>query len=185
MGLDNVLRTPRLELRASSEEMFDGFWAAIEASLPALAPWMTWAVDPKPEHIRDFLRRAQEQWASGPDRPFTVFKDGVAAGQCSLDRVDPLARGCEIGYWLRSDLVGHGLMTEAASAVVDYAFAMELHRVELRAGVDNYDSNRIAEKLGFRFEGVLREAGLGSGGHYDMNVHGLLRTDARPRPERS
>lgn len=160
--------------------MFERFWAAIETSLPELGLWMPWAVEPKAENTRDFLTRAQEQWRSGRDRPFTIFKDGEICGQCSLDRVDPLVLTGEVGYWLRSDLAGQGLMTEAASAVLDYGFGMNLHRIELHAGVENHASNRIAQKLGFRREGILRGAGLGSNGHYDMHIYGLLRTDERP-----
>lgn len=182
--MENVLRTDRLELRPTSSEIFDGFWSAIEMSLAELSPWMHWAPDVDQESIRSFLRRSEEKWSSGDDRPFTIFDHGEPAGQCSLDRVDRLTGSCEIGYWLRTDLIGRGLMTEAASAVVDYAFSTErVHRIELRAGVENYDSNRVAEKLGFRREGMLRQAGFGARGHYDMNVYGLLRTDERlPAP---
>jgi ribosomal-protein-serine acetyltransferase len=181
-----VLQTERLELRPTAPEMFDAFWAAIEASLEELAPWMTWAVDPDPEHTRDFLIRASESWASGTDRPFTIFMAGRPCGQCSLDHVDALVRGCEIGYWMRSDVCGRGLMTEAAAAVVRYGFdEIGLHRIELHAGIENHASNRVATKLGFQKEGILRQAGLGAAGYYDINVYGLLTSDPRRTDRRA
>ena len=178
-----ILSTPRLELVPTGPHLFDGLWAAIEASLSELAPWMDWAAAPDPDRTRGFTVRAAEAWASGDDRAFTLVHDGAVCGHCALMRVDVLARQCEIGYWLRSDLCGKGLMTEAAIAIVDYGFREEaFHRIELHAGIDNAPSIRIAEKIGFRREGVLRERGFGSGGHYDMFVYGLLEGDPRAAP---
>jgi ribosomal-protein-serine acetyltransferase len=175
-----VLRTDRLELRPSEPAFFDEFWASTERSLEELAPWMPWALTRDPNATRAFLARARDSWRAGTDRAFTVFIDGEACGHCALDHFDPLVRSCEIGYWLRSDLCGRGLMTEAAGAVVDYGFdELGVHRIELHAGIGNHASNRIAAKLGFRYEGVLREAGFGADGHFDMNVYGLLATDPR------
>lgn len=175
-----ILRTRRLELHPTAMHLFDGLWAAIEASLAELRPWMAWAPGAQADNTRDFVSLSEEKWSTGLDRPFTLVMDETVVGQCSLDRVDPLANQCEIGYWLRSDLAGRGLMTEAASAVVEFGFTeMRLHRIELHAGIDNAASIRVAEKLGFRREGVVRERGLGAGGYYDMYVYGLLETDER------
>lgn len=72
-------------------------------------------------------------------------------------------------------------MTEAGRAVISFAFeVLDVHRIELHAGVSNKPSIRVAEKLGFQREGVLREAGRGAGGFYDAFVYGLLTTDVRP-----
>jgi ribosomal-protein-serine acetyltransferase len=176
-----ILRTPRLELRPTGPHVFDELWTASEASLPELRPWMAWAVDHNPEDARKFVVASEEGWRSGSAYNFTIFENGVAAGNCGLNRVDSLALSSEIGYWLRSDLCGRGLMTEAASAVIDFGFEeVHLHRIELHAGVDNVASIRVAEKLGFQREGLLRGRGLGAAGHYDMYAYGLLEDDDRP-----
>jgi RimJ/RimL family protein N-acetyltransferase len=181
-----VLTTARVRLVPTGPQVFDDLWAAIEASRPELSPWMPWAVDPTPAAVREFTERAAERWSTGSDRPFTLVVEGRACGQCSLDRVDTLAHQCEIGYWLRSDLAGRGLMTEAAAAVVEFGFAeCALHRIELHAGIENAASIRVAEKLGFQREGLLRGRGLGAAGYYDMYVYGLLEGDDRPVTRRS
>jgi RimJ/RimL family protein N-acetyltransferase len=175
-----ILRTARMELHPTAPGFADGLWAAIQSSLRELAPWMAWAVDPSEEDTRSFAERSVDNWDSGAAYNFTIVVDGVAAGQCGLDRVDSLANQCEIGYWMRSDLAGRGLMTEGAAAVVSLAFdEAGLHRIELHAGLKNLASNRIAEKLGFQREGILRDRGLGAGGYYDMYVYGLLESDRR------
>lgn len=176
-----MLRTKRLELRPSGPELVDEVWGAIQSSLAELRPWMSWAAEASRETTLEFLRSCAQEWASGRDRNFTIFMNGSACGGCSLMRIDPLSMSGEIGYWMRSDLCGKNLMTEAAYEVVSFGFWQEgLHRIELRAGVENHASIRVAEKLGFRREGTHRHGGRGASRFYDNYSYGLLNNDPRP-----
>lgn len=64
----------------------------------------------------------------------------------------------EVGYWIRRDARGRGLMTRAVVLVSRYAFASGAERVFLRADPENVASCRVAEKAGFTREGVMRSA---------------------------
>ena len=65
----------------------------------------------------------------------------------------------EIGYWIRADARGRGCTTRAVVLLARWALAREdVARVQLRADVENEPSCRVAEKAGFRLEGVLRSA---------------------------
>lgn len=176
-----ILETSRLVLKPTHPDWFEDLWSAVERSRTELRVWMHWAIEPDADEQLDFMRKAEREWKEGHERHFTLFYEGSTCGHCSLDHADPVDSSFEMGYWLRSDLCGRRLMTEAVRAVVDYAFeVIEAHRIELHAGVDNQASIRVAEKVGFRREGVLREAGRGAGGFYHSYVYGLLKTDERP-----
>ena len=54
-----------------------------------------------------------------------------------------------------------------------------VHRVVIRAGVENVRSRAIAERLGFTMEGVARGEGRGSGGFYDLAVYAILEDEWR------
>ena len=80
-------------------------------------------------------------------------------GVVGLDSCVHLHRSCELGYWLRRDATGKGLMTEAANASVEFAFSrMAMHRIRCAAATDNFPSLRVIQRLGFRFEGIFRQA---------------------------
>jgi RimJ/RimL family protein N-acetyltransferase len=64
----------------------------------------------------------------------------------------------EIGYWVRRDARRRGAITRALALVSDVAFEEGAARLQLRAAVENTASRRVAEKAGFRLEGVLRAA---------------------------
>jgi len=74
--------------------------------------------------------------------------------------LSPITNGVgEIGYWIRADARGRGVPTRALTLLVRWALARDdVERVQLRADVDNIGSRRVAEKAGFRLEGVLRSA---------------------------
>ncbi len=63
----------------------------------------------------------------------------------------------ELGYIVRRDAWGRGIIGEAAQAVVNYGFAVEgLRRIFADADPDNIGSIRIAEKCGMTYEGRLK-----------------------------
>jgi RimJ/RimL family protein N-acetyltransferase len=62
-----------------------------------------------------------------------------------------------IGYWVAAWARGRGVCTRALRLLVRYALdELELHRVELITDPDNVASQRVAEKVGFQREGVMR-----------------------------
>lgn len=175
-----ILETTRLTLHATSPEHVDGLWRAVEPSLPELRVWLAWAVDPTINETRVFAEDAAHNWERESGFSFTILFGGEPAGGIALNGYVPLIRRAEMGYWLRSDLARRGLMTEAASAVVEFGFEdVGLHRIELRAAPGNAASIRIAEKLGFRREGRVRDGSRGADGFYDCEVFGLLEGDPR------
>ena len=78
--------------------------------------------------------------------------DGTPIGACGLGFAGPVP---ELGYWLGVPYWGKGYATEAARAVIDYAF-QELGHAALQAGarVTNPGSRRVLEKCGFQWTGV-------------------------------
>ena len=177
--LPRVLETDRLRLEATVPAHAGGLWAAIEASLPELTTFMAWAPSASLPNTVTFTERMEKKREELTDWSFTIFLGDEVAGNISLMGYDALADLAEVGYWLRSDLCGRGLMTEAGRAVVDFGFDhVGCHRLELRAAETNPASIRVAEKLGFVREGVLWEANRApDGGRYDMHIFGLLATD--------
>jgi ribosomal-protein-alanine N-acetyltransferase len=88
--------------------------------------------------------------------PWVLTYEGRLVGQVTVSGVTyGSLRAAHIGYWLDQQYAGHGLMPFAVAMVCDHAFdTMHLHRLEIAMRVENVPSRRVAEKLGFRFEGV-------------------------------
>jgi RimJ/RimL family protein N-acetyltransferase len=84
----------------------------------------------------------------------------------------------ELGYWIAHREWGKGYATEATSEMVKFAFeTMKLHRLEANHLVRNPSSGRVIEKLGFRYEGLLRESYLKDGSYEDLKYYGFLASE--------
>lgn len=110
-----------------------------------------------------------------------VRRDGGAlVGPMSLHHVDLGERSAQVGYWTALEARGEGLTLAGLRLLSAWALdpaGLGLERLELRADADNRGSRAVAERAGFRLEGVLRGVERRKGRRFDQAVHGLLATD--------
>jgi len=63
----------------------------------------------------------------------------------------------QISYWIDRNQVKKGLMTEVLARVIRFGFKqLELEKIYLKTLSDNYQSQRLARRVGFSREGDLR-----------------------------
>ena len=106
---------------------------------------------------------------------FTIRSGDAFAGLIGFKSADAGKRSIEIGYWLREEQQGKGIMTAAVRALCDLAFGeMGMRRVEIRCGTGNLPSNRIPQRLGFRRSHVeVQGEQLSDGAWIDLDVYVL------------
>ena len=86
---------------------------------------------------------------------FAITKDGELVGSIGM-RVNRFGGG-HIGYWCAREARGQGLTPRALRLVCRFGIEeLGLGRLELVTDPDNMASQRVAEKVGFTREGVLR-----------------------------
>lgn len=125
---------------------------------------------------------AAEQRARGAGDHYGMLRreDDALVGCLWTTHTDWLARVTEVAYAVTPHARGFGL---AAEAVDGLAIALLLEhgfqRVELRVAPGNLASRRVAEKAGFTYEGLLRNAGHLHSGRVDLEVWSLVTADLR------
>ncbi len=86
----------------------------------------------------------------------------------------------EIGYWLLPHFWRKGIMPEVIPVMIRHLFAhWKLHRLEAIIEDGNETSWRLAEKLGFKYEGKLREAEIKNGKRIDLLLYSLLASESK------
>ena len=133
---------------------------AIAESFAELHEWMPWAARlPSVDESERFVREAAANYVRRSDLPLFLRDRNTREfiGASGLHRIDWSVPRMEIGYWCRTSRVGRGYVTEAVLAIARLAFdVLRAERVEIRTDTANTRSWRIAERLGFTLEGVLR-----------------------------
>jgi ribosomal-protein-serine acetyltransferase len=160
----------------------------VEANYKRLAHWIPDAFQAPPtlEGVRTNLERAGQAWLEGSLLPLSIAvkeENGWRLVGWAQLVIDGPARSAEVGYWLDADFEGRGLVSRAVTAVLDHAFGpLGLHRVGLQTTVDNVRSRRLAQRLGFTQEGILREAAAFPDERRDLVVYGLLAREWHKAP---
>jgi RimJ/RimL family protein N-acetyltransferase len=140
-----------------------------------------WTTVPSPytrEDARVFVEEISPRlWADGTAATFAVLDatSGDVLASVGLHGISPRDRTAELGFWCAAPARGTGVVTQASAAVCRWGFgALGLQRVEWVAEVGNAGSRRVADKLGFRLEGVARARVRHEGQPRDAWVAGLL-----------
>jgi RimJ/RimL family protein N-acetyltransferase len=105
----------------------------------------------------------------------TRSEDGTLLGAIGLEILRKHERA-ELGYWIGKPYWGNGYCTEAARAVVNYAFeTLRLNRVEAWHFANNEASGRVMRNIGMKYEGRQVQKIKKWGRFEDIIVYGLTR----------
>ena len=139
-----------VRLRAPDPIDAAGIADAMNSSLAHLGRFLEWADQPATvdaQAVRQAI--AREAFDAGGDAMYTIFEGDEVVGAIGLHR--RLGPGAlEIGYWLREDAEGRGIMTAAVTGALRLAFEVDgAERVVIRCHPDNARSAAIPARLGF------------------------------------
>jgi len=177
-----TLKTPRLLLRPFAETDTDVIFA-LQSCARILRYWDSppWTDRSQAEQFIAFCKQI-EQEGTGARLAIERSTDNVFIGWCGLSRWNPIHRSARTGYCLHDTAWGNGFATEAAGALLQWAFdTLDLNRVQTETDTRNIASSRVLEKLGFIREGTLREDCVVNGQVSDSWVYGLLRREWKVR----
>jgi ribosomal-protein-serine acetyltransferase len=171
---------PGLHLTQLHPDDTEELFALTDANRAHLRRWLPWLdITRVSATTAKFIAQTQREATAGTGLHFAIYEQNIIVGNISYVRIDPANRGAYIGYWLAEDAQGRGIMTRAVTALYTYGFAkMDLHRQVILCAEKNTASCAVAERCGFQFEGVSRDAEWLYDAYVSLRVYARLRTDA-------
>ena len=168
-----------LELRLLEVRHAEAVFAVVDRNRAYLRQWLPWLdVSVTPDDTRNFIKKSLNEFASGEGLVAGVWDDGHLIGVISYNFIDRWNRIAHFGYWIASGHQGKGVMTKACRAMVDYAFdELGLNRVEIRCATGNTKSCAIPQRLGFKQEGIQRQAEWLYDHFVDLVIYAMLASD--------
>lgn len=176
-----ILKTERLLLR----EFVAEDWRAVYAyqNDPRYLEFYEWEHRSE-QDVKSFVQRFIDQQHESPRVKFQLAivlpNSNKLIGNVGIRKPNVKAYNAEMGYELDPREWNNGYATEAATAMLKFAFEqLRLHRVSARVNASNGNSIRLLEKLGMRQEGRLREEEFFKGRYWDTLVYGMLEDEWR------
>ena len=168
----------------------EGRYCRLEPLMPAHAAmlWDAFAAGdgrnwtylaPEPfEHVEDFQAYMTQSSASIDPQFYAIVADGVAVGIASYLRITPAAGTIEVGHIHFSPrLQRTPAATEAMYLMMRRAFELGYRRYEWKCDALNAPSRRAAQRLGFSYEGIFRQALVTKGRNRDTAWYACIDTE--------
>jgi RimJ/RimL family protein N-acetyltransferase len=129
--------------------------------------------------VRAWIKRYERGWEDGSRVAFAIrARDGGFLGFAGIVDLDLERREAEIGYMVAPASRGRGVASRALELLTRWAFdELDLLRLELRIDVENPASERVAERMGYVRDGVLRNVHFKDGLRCNLGVWSRLSQD--------
>jgi RimJ/RimL family protein N-acetyltransferase len=146
---------------------------AVLESFEELRLWMPWARErPSVERSEENSRRAYSQFLVREDITLRLIhkQTGLFLGSSGLHPRNWQVPSFEIGYWCRTRFERQGYITEAVRGILKFGFeTVGARRIQVHCDSSNHRSIRVAERVGMKREGEMR--------NYQVGVDGMLRDE--------
>lgn len=176
-----VLETTRLLLRKITREDMDDIFKY--GSNEAVAKYVTWETHRSISDTKRYVEFVLNCYENKKIAPWGIEhkESGKLIGTIDFVSWKPNHHNAEIGYVLSEAYWGRGIVTEAAKEVIAFGFHnMNLTRIQARCLIENIGSQRVMEKVGMSFEGILRKGIFVKGIHRDLKVFSILKEEFSP-----
>jgi RimJ/RimL family protein N-acetyltransferase len=137
---------------------------------------------PPHDFARTWCAGYERRRAAGEAEAFAIVgEDGGFLGLALAPVIEREAAQAELGYIVAAHATGRGVATAALEHMTRWAFdELGMQRLTLMIDVENPASKRVAERAGYRLEGVMRSTYVKQGRRADTELWSRLPGDPAP-----
>ena len=175
----SILINEQVQLRSYVPADAPGLFHAIDRNRAHLRRWLAW-VDgtTQADHSAAFIEHSLAQMERQEGIALGIFHNDRIIGGLGMLQWDHMLRKAQVGYWIDKTYEGQGMVSICLGRFLEFLFTkLNLNKTEVQFVVSNVRSRALAERLGFRIEGVLRESYLVNGKLEDLLLAGLLKKE--------
>jgi ribosomal-protein-serine acetyltransferase len=151
----------------------------VNANRHHLREWLPWVDNMLTvANFEKYIEQSEKRTADGQEIGYVIMEGEEIIGRIGIYNIDPQHKNCSFGYWLSTSHEGKGIITQSCKKLFYYCFGeLEMNRIEIRCGVGNEKSAAIPKRLGFKKEGVLKQAEFVNTRFIDLEVFALLKEE--------
>jgi len=177
LTIDNNILLRTYEV-ADAQELFD----AVNHSRKHLNPWLEWvSKTTKPEHSLQFIQLSIHQLNTQEALALGIFENDKIIGGIGMHQWDQETKRAQVGYWLCPEYEGKGIISRSMIKFVEFLFdKIGLNKIEIHFLQSNKRSAKVAARMGFKVEGIIRQSIMRNGMPEDVVIAGLLKGEWKP-----
>ncbi len=167
--------TSRVLRPEDASELFD----VVDSNREFLGEWLPWLdYNTEVTHSEEFIKTTLESFENSKSFIHGIFYQGKMVGNGGFHTLKWSQNKTSIGYWLAEGFNGKGIITSYCKTIIDYAFTeLDINRIEILACSENRPSCAVAERLGFKLEGIKRQNQKLHGKFFDHNQYSMLKSE--------
>ena len=168
-----------LILRSFKTEDATALFDAVNGNRTHLHAWLNWVDRTKrPEHSLQFIEQSISQQHNQEGLALGIFYQDHIIGGIGMHHWDKEIKCAQIGYWVSKEYEGKGIINTCLIRLIDFLFEKTgLNKIEIRFIPTNIRSARVATRLGFKTEGIIRQSIINNGLPEDLVITGLLKSE--------
>jgi ribosomal-protein-serine acetyltransferase len=168
-----------VSLEVLQEEDAPELFAVLDSNRAYLSHWVPRLDENQsPADSLAFIQSTRKLAADNLGFSVAIRIENQIAGVVGYHTFDWPNRSCILGYWLVESHQGRGIATQTCQALIDFAFAaLNVNRIAIACAVENTRSRAIPERLGFRPEGIVRDAEWLNTRYVDHALYSLLQRE--------
>ena len=168
----------KILLRPYEMKDLEQTFIAAKESITEVSPWLPWChTDYTIEESKNWIESCAKTWDDGSAYEFIITdsRNGSYLGGCGLNQIRLTDKVVNLGYWVRSSRVKHGIATASTLLLANFGFKeLKFNRIEILAAIENKASQRVAAKAGALREGILRNRLLLHGKIHDAVIFSMI-----------
>lgn len=173
------LKSDLVILQKYTIEDISELFEAISVSIERVYPWLPWC---HPNYTiaetEEWLKTRPQRWHEGKEYGFSIRdRQGRIVGGCGIGIGSQSWYG-NLGYWLRTGFTGKGYATAATKLLAEFGIKnLQLKRIEIKVSVENFSSQKVAERAGAYKEGTGRNRLLIHDKFHDAIIYSFVPDD--------
>lgn len=141
--------------------------------------WLNWVNSTQTiEDQKKYLKTLSQDIHKANSIDLGIWNENKIIGIIHLTNIDRINKIGVLGYSIDENYQSRGIITECSKVFLDFVFKeLQLHRIEIKTAKDNLKSKAVAQRLGFKSEGILRQAYFINDEFVDCELFSKLSTD--------
>lgn len=166
-------------LRTYLEEDAAEHYQLVRENRNHLRPWLRWVdAHTKEAHSLDYIRYTHAQQDTQQALMLGIFETEKLIGEVGMHLWEQELKKAQIGYWIAATHQGKGILNACLSRFFQYIFDhLGMNKLEVRFVPSNIRSAQLAERMGCKIEGVLRDSYFVNGRLENLVVTGILKKE--------